>query len=301
MVRPAGRPDGAVDDLSRNHLLAALPSAVQAVLRPHLTRVVLAASDVLYAPTKPMTDVYFPKTVVASVVTLLGNDAPSDVPAREGAESEGGAIDDATRRGSAVEVGTVGCEGMVGLGIFLSGSEGATSDADPVAPSDFDVRRDPDTPGVRAVAQVPGEAWRMPADTFAVLAAAPGPLQRQLLRYTQAYLAQVTQTAACNAAHGLEARCARWLLTTRDRTVDDRLPLTHAFLAAMLGVRETGVATALAALAAQGFVVANREAVEILDRPGLERATCACYAAVRAEYARLLGPPPGTVRYERPE
>ena len=260
----------------RNRLLAALPPAVQAALRPSLSRVTLAAGEVLYGPGTPVTHVYFPETAVASVITVLADDGTA-----------------ATGRmgGPAVEVGTVGCEGLVGLGVFLSGDEGgiapATNRQDGARPSH--AAHASGVPGVRAVAQVAGDAWCMPADEFAAQAAAPGALQLLLLRYTQAYLAQVMQTAACNAAHQVDARCARWLLTTHDRVAGDRLPLTHEFLAAMLGVRETGVATALAVLQARGLVDAGPHAVVVLDRPGLERATCACYAAVRAEYVRLLG------------
>ena len=266
---PPGAPAVTPTASQRNRLLAALPAEAQAAIRPHLTRVHLGTGAVLYRPAAPVTHVYFPETSVASVINVLAGDGHPDDPA--------------------VEVGTVGCEGLVGLGVFLSGDEGG------VAP---DANRDDESPraahasnvpGVRAVAQVAGDAWCMPADVFAAHAGALGPLQRLLLRYTQAYLAQVTQTAACNAAHQLEARAARWLLTTRDRTDSDRLPLTHTFLAAMLGVRETGVAIALAALQAGGVIDATPHAVVIVDRPGLERAACACYGAVRAEHTRLLG------------
>lgn len=287
---PAGAPA-----LSRNRLLGALPPATRDALRPHLTRVTLADGDVLYAPWRPITHVYFPATAVASVLSVLGGDARRDARA-EAPTAPTGATGDAGHRaatgGPAVEVGTVGCEGLVGLSVFLSGgSDDAASGAGAAPAGDASVRARSDHPGIRAVAQIPGEAWRMPADAFAALADAPGPLHRLLLRYTEAYLAQVSQTAACNAAHHAEARCARWLLATRDRVAGDWLPLSRAFLAAMLGIRETGVAAALAGLAAQGLVDATPDAVTILDRRGLERAVCACYDAVRAEYGRLLGPP----------
>ena len=168
--------------------------------------------------------------------------------------------------GGTIEVGTVGSEGIAGLPVFL-GEESST---------------------VRAVIQIPGTATRMEAELFVRLAAAPGVLHHLLLRYTQAFMTQVAQTAACNAAHLVEQRCARWLLMTHDRVGDEEFPLTHEFLAFMLGVRRAGVTVAMQALQEAGLIHYTRGHVGIVDREGLERASCECYRVVRAHFERLL-------------
>jgi len=115
-------------------------------------------------------------------------------------------------------------------------------------------------------------------------------LRRALRRYTHAYLTQVAQTAACNRAHQLDQRCARWLLMTHDR-VDggDEFPLTHEFLAFMLAVRRAGVTVSLGALQHAGLVRYSRGVITLVDRAGLERASCECYRVVRAHFERLFG------------
>ena len=172
------------------------------------------------------------------------------------------------RNGNAVEVATAGCEGMAGLSVFLG----------------------TDTSSTRAFAQVPGVAWRLDATAFAELAST-GPLHLLMLRYTEAFLTQVAQTAACNGAHLVEERCARWLLMTHDRVDGDEFPLTHEFLAFMLGVRRAGVTVAMRALQDAGLVRYSRGWVTVVDRTGLERTSCECYRAVRAHFERLM--PPG--------
>lgn len=168
--------------------------------------------------------------------------------------------------GGVVEVGTAGFEGMAGLPLFLG---------------------DHSSP-IRAFAQVPGAAMRMDAPTFARLAREAGVFHRLLLRYTQAFLTQVSQTAACNAAHLVPQRCARWLLMTHDRVNDSTLTLTHEFLAFMLGVRRAGVTVAMRTLQEAGLIRYGRGWVEVVDRAGLEAASCECYAVVRAHTERLL-------------
>ena len=169
--------------------------------------------------------------------------------------------------GGVIEVGTAGCEGMTGLPVFLG----------------------EDTATVRAIIQIPGDALRMNATRFARLAAVPGALNKMMLCYTLAFLTQVSQTAACNGAHLVEQRCARWLLMTHDRVEGDELPLTHEFLAFMLGVRRAGVTLAMRALQDAGLVSYSRGHVSITDRTGLEGASCECYRTVRAHSQRLLG------------
>jgi CRP-like cAMP-binding protein len=109
-----------------------------------------------------------------------------------------------------------------------------------------------------------------------------------LLRYVQALHIQVSLSAACNGRHTVPERLARWLLTAHDRASSDQLPLSHEFLSLMLGVRRAGVTVALGTLKAAGLVRNTHGQVDVIDRPGLEAASCECYRTVREEYARLL-------------
>ncbi len=173
-----------------------------------------------------------------------------------------------------VEIATVGNEGMVGLPLFLGADR---------------------TPG-RAVCQVAGAALRLDTDTFrAVLRVAPE-LQEVLGRYTLVLLTQAGQAAACNGLHALAERGARWLLEAHDRVGSDRFRLTQDFLAAMLGVRRPSVTLAAGMLQQAGLITYHRGEVTILDRAGLEAASCECYAAIRRETDRLLGGPDATPR-----
>ena len=173
------------------------------------------------------------------------------------------------KSGGVVEVGTAGCEGMAGLPVFLAG----------------------DTSSIQAFAQIPGIAVRMETEAFVRLASPPGAFHRMLLRYTQAFLTQVAQTAACNGAHLVEERCARWLLMTHDRVAGNDFQLTHEFLAFMLGVRRAGVTVAMRALQDRHLVQYSRGKVRIVDRKGLEAMSCECYRVVRAHFERLLRQP----------
>ena len=170
--------------------------------------------------------------------------------------------------GDSVEAGLVGREGVLGLPLFL----GAES-----------------THG-RAVCQVAGDAWRLPAAAFLEEAGREGPLRDRLLRYTQALFQQVAQTSGCNRLHAHEERCARWLLMTHDRLPADTFPLTQEYLAVMLGVSRPAVTLVMGALQRAGLLAYHRGEVTILDRAGLEAAACECYAITRAETERLLGP-----------
>ena len=171
------------------------------------------------------------------------------------------------RDNRAAEVGTVGNEGFVGLSVFL----GADS-----MPSE-------------CLAQVAGDASRMEADAFRGAVAGSPALAALMGRYTQAFMVQVAQTAACNGAHLVEERCARWLLMTHDRVEADEFPITHEFLSFMLGVRRAGVTVAMRTLQASGIISYARGRVRIIDRPRLEAAACECYGVVRASFERLMG------------
>jgi CRP-like cAMP-binding protein len=168
--------------------------------------------------------------------------------------------------GAMVEVGLVGREGFVGLPAVLGGR----------------------THTVEKMVQVQGSALRISARTLREELGNCPTLQAELLRYTQALLIQVSQTAACNGRHTIQERLARWLLMARDRTDDDVVPLSHEFLSMMLGARRSGVTMALGALRQAGLIDSSHNKIVIIDGPGLEAAACECYGAVRDEVERLL-------------
>jgi CRP-like cAMP-binding protein len=123
-----------------------------------------------------------------------------------------------------------------------------------------------------------------------------GPLLRLLLRYTQALITQMTQTAVCNRHHSVEQQLCRWLLLSIDRLSSDSLTMTQELIANMLGVRREGVTEAAGKLQRAGLIRYKRGRIDVLDRPGLERAVCECYAVVQAEFSRLLSDLPPTVQ-----
>ena len=161
--------------------------------------------------------------------------------------------------GKALEVGLIGREGMVGIALALG------------------VEHSP----VRALVQGSGTAMRMRGGAFLVALARCAPLQHELYRYAYAKLAQARQTAACNRFHHVGERLARWLLMTSDRMRSDHFHLTHEFLADVLGVRRVGVTNAAGDLQRRKLIGYRRGDIMILDRGGLEDASCSCYAIVR--------------------
>jgi CRP-like cAMP-binding protein len=171
------------------------------------------------------------------------------------------------RDGTSVEVGVAGREGMLGVQAVLGD----------------------DTSLNEAMVQIPGSAFRLPADVLRREAQASPPLRETLLRYVQAFLNAATQSAACNRAHLLEQRLARWLSTARDRAGSDRLPLAHEFIAMMLGVRRAGVTVAAQSLQSAGLIRYAHGRILIIDRAGLEANACECYEVTKRDYARLLG------------
>jgi CRP-like cAMP-binding protein len=169
--------------------------------------------------------------------------------------------------GSVLEVATVGREGMLGVPVLLQ----AGADEH------------------RAFTQVPGRALRLPTPRFLELVEASKPFDRLLHRYVQALITAIARSAACNQAHSIEKRTGRWLLLTHDRAARDEFPLTQEFLAQMLGVRRPSVTTAAGRLQRAGFIRYARGRVTVVDRAGLEMASCECYRVIRDEYERLLG------------
>ncbi len=168
--------------------------------------------------------------------------------------------------GASAEIGVVGFEGVVGISLFMGG-ETTTS---------------------RAVVQSAGKGLRMrSADVKAEFNNA-SPVMHLLLRYTQALITQMAQTAVCNRHHSLDQQLCRWLLLSLDRLDSLELVMTQELIANMLGVRREGVTEAALKLQAQGLIRYARGRIQVLDRAGLERRTCECYAVVRHEYDRLL-------------
>lgn len=166
-----------------------------------------------------------------------------------------------------VEVATVGPEGMVGLPLVL-GDDRASGDA---------------------FMQVPGDGARIETAAFRKLLPQCPAFQRLLMRYALALIAQISQNVACNRAHTVEERAARWLLMTHDRVHEATFTLTQEFLGQMLGVRRPTVSLAASMLARAGLIDYVRGQVEVLDRDGLERAACDCYRIITDEFDRLVG------------
>jgi len=137
--------------------------------------------------------------------------------------------------------------------------------------------------------QVAGEAFRLRAPILRAEFQRAGAVQLTLLRYTQALITQISQTAVCNRLHAIEQRLCRWLLLTRDRVPSDAIQMTQEFIAHMLGVRREGVTLAAQDLQEAGLIRYVRGHITILDRPGLEATVCECYRVVQAEFTRLLG------------
>ncbi|PHK93239.1 Crp/Fnr family transcriptional regulator [Pseudoroseomonas rhizosphaerae] len=169
--------------------------------------------------------------------------------------------------GSGAEVGLVGFEGMVGLPVILGG----------------------ETDELEALVQAPGTAYSMGAEALSQAMEEDAVLRRLLLRFALAFHSQAARTGACNGRHNTEQRLARWLLMAHDRVEGDEFPMTHEFLAMMLGVRRAGVTVAAGALQKAQLVGYERGRVRILNRRGLEATACECYGVTRRAYERLLG------------
>jgi CRP-like cAMP-binding protein len=170
------------------------------------------------------------------------------------------------RDGGTVEVGLVGNEGMVGLSVVLG---------DDISPN-------------RAIVQIADGAMRIKASFLTKELKREGLLLTLLLRNTLAMLKQVSQTAACNGAHGVGHRLARWLLMCHDRVRGDELHLTQEFISQMLGIRRSGVSEAATLLQEKGLIRYSRGHITIVNRAGLENYACECYSIVKTEYDRLF-------------
>jgi CRP-like cAMP-binding protein len=168
--------------------------------------------------------------------------------------------------GGSSEMAGVGNEGILGVSLFMGGNT---------------------TPS-RAIVQTGGHAYRLPAHVLMDEFNRAGPVMRLLLRYTQALLTQMAQTAVCNRHHSVEQQLCRWLLLTLDRLHGTDLTMTQELIANMLGVRREGVTEAAGRLQNYGYISYRRGHITVLDRAGLERDVCECYGVVKKEFARLL-------------
>jgi CRP-like cAMP-binding protein len=168
--------------------------------------------------------------------------------------------------GASAEIAVVGNEGIVGIAVFMGG----------------------ETTPSRGVVRSKGEGYRLQAHLLKAEFDRGGPVLRLLLRYTQALMTQMTQTAVCNRHHSVEQQLCRTLLLTLDRSSGSSIVLTQELIASLLGVRREGVTEAAGNLQRQGLIRYSRGHIEVLDRPGLEHAVCECYGCVKREFDRLL-------------
>ncbi|NRO98690.1 helix-turn-helix domain-containing protein [Paraburkholderia sp. NMBU_R16] len=168
--------------------------------------------------------------------------------------------------GASGEIAIVGNEGVVGIALFMGG----------------------ETTPSRAVVQSAGKAYRLEARILKEEFHRAGPTQRLLLRYTQALITQMAQTAVCNRHHSIDQQLCRWLLLSIDRLPSNELKMTQELIANMLGVRRPGVTEAAMKLQDAGLIRYSYGHIEVLDRPGLEKRVCECYAVVKREFDRLL-------------
>jgi CRP-like cAMP-binding protein len=254
-----------------NRLLADLPDEVLNRLLPHLQPVSFALGDIVYESSEQMEHLYFPTTCIVSLLYTMNDGATAEM----GLVGNDGVVGIALFMGgntvpnravvqvagAAFRVGIVGNEGMVGIPVFL----GAAASLN------------------RALVQGAGTALKMKADAMRKHIGHEGLLPDMLRHYTYSLLAQISQTAACNRFHTVEVRLARWLLLTHDRLQSNEFRLTQQFLSDMLGVRREGVTNAARALQRERLISYVRGQITILNRAGLEAASCKCYEIVKLD------------------
>jgi CRP-like cAMP-binding protein len=226
---------------TQNLILAALPAKDYRRLLPDLEYLEIGLGRSLYESGGQLQHVYFP---VEGIVSLLY----------------------VTEGGNSAELAVIGCEGMVGVSLFMGGET---------------------TPN-RAVVQSSCKAYRLPAQVLKKQFAEGGALQLILLKFTQALITQISQTAVCNLHHSVDQQLCRWLLLSLDRLPENRLQMTQELIANMLGVRRQGVTGSAGKLEREGLITYSRGLITVLDRPGLEKRSCECYAVVKRESERLL-------------
>ncbi|KAB1080594.1 Crp/Fnr family transcriptional regulator [Methylobacterium soli] len=227
-----------------NRLLLALPAADFALLQPHLELMTLSVGDVLIPANTPIRQVAFVAQGIVSLVSVAAD----------------------TQQ---IEVGLVGCEGMVGVPVLL------------------DAGQTPDEARVQAL----GLAYVMPAAALSEALGRSPRLHRHLLRYAHVLAVQATATALANGRYRLEQRLARWLLMCHDRTEGDELPTTHQFLSLMLGVNRPGLTAAVSTFERSGIIQRQRGILTICNRKALLVIAGASYGVPEAEYDRLIAGP----------
>jgi CRP-like cAMP-binding protein len=231
----------ALDSPKGNRLVAALPEEDYQDLLPVLEAVRLPLGMALYESGGAQGYVYFPTSSIVSLLYVLAD-------------------------GSSAEIAVTGCEGLVGIALFMGG----------------------ETTPSRAVVQSAGQGYRLKAAVLKKKFEEGGALQLLLLRFTQALITQMTQTAVCNRHHAVDQQLCRWLLLSLDRLPANELVMTQELIANMLGVRREGVTEAAGKLQADGLIEYRRGKITVLDRTKLEARVCECYAVVKKEYDRLL-------------
>lgn len=229
-------------DGGRNQFLRVLPSATRLRLAAHLEPVRLARGEVLARAHEPLPSLYFPSSAVVSLMAR--------------AES-----------GQMLEVGIIGCDGVVGV----AGCPGVSIIA------------------CDAVTQVGGGAYRLNTQVLQRELGTDAALSQRLRHYVDLLFVRCMQICVCNMFHSVEHRCVRWLLTVHDLVGQDAIPLTHELLAAALGVHRPTVTLAIGALQRSGLIDEERGRIVVRDRRGLETASCECYRVLRKEQRRLLG------------
>ena len=233
-------PSAQASYFDQNQILAALDKSEYEELFSQLERVSLSLGDPIYEADTQISHVYFPETAVFSMLATMED-------------------------GRTVEIGPIGNEGLVGLGVAL-GSMTA-----------------PD----RVLVHIAGTALRLKATNLkAELISGQTALSHNLTRYTRMLLAMTSRTSACNKLHSIEQQLARWLLTMSDY-VGSELRLTHDLMALTLGVRRAGVSVAANSFRTKGVIDYRRGQIHLIDRQGLEAITCECYEVVKKEYDRL--------------
>ena len=238
---PPSRRRAPSDPRPKNRILAALPAEDFKRILPDLTTMPLTRRNVFQKRGEPMRYVFFPNGGVCSVTSMMTN-------------------------GTAVEVATVGDEGMLGITALWGGRS---------------------MPGETMCQVQDTSVERMPLDAFVREIERRGALYESVGRYSQGALALMMQSTACMALHDVQARCCRWLLMTHDRVRTDEFHLSHEFLAMMLGSTRPTVSTVAGLLQRAGLIRYTHAKITIVDRKGLKAASCECYATIRAEFARL--------------
>jgi len=226
--------------MDRNHLLALLPQNLKDQIYPQLREVKLSLGEEVYAAGQEVKYVYFPIDSIISLLYVM--------------------LD-----GASAEISVVGCEGIVGIAVFMGGES---------------------TPS-RAVVQSAGMAYRLPAAELKRQFNADANFRVLMLRYTQALITQMAQTAVCNRHHTIDQQLCRWLLLSMDRLPTSQLTMTQELIANMLGVRREGVTEAAGKLQKAGVISYQRGKITVISRSKLEQLSCECYAVVKEETDRL--------------